>query len=218
MRPIDLSPRDTYIEGLYAEEDAGLRSIRERLVTADRWGVNISAAEGKLLQFFIKLINAKKVVEIGTLFGYSGVWMARALPSGGRLYTIERDHDAVRMAKKAFEECEVQDQVTLLEGEAIDKLKDLSREAPFDMVFIDANKTSYNEYLEWATTHVRPGGLIIADNTLLGGKLAEVEKPEELSQRQWTEMRRFNSSITDVAKYFGTIIPTAEGLTVAIRR
>ncbi|MES2856083.1 MAG: O-methyltransferase [Bdellovibrionota bacterium] len=213
----ELNSKERYIGGLYAEEDECLLAVKERLVSAGRWGVNIGANEGRMLQLFMKLIGVKKAVEIGTLFGYSGVWIARGLPADGTLHTIERDHDAIRMAKKAFAECGVSDRVRLHEGDAVDQLEKLVSEGPFDMVFIDANKTSYEEYLDWATRNVRKGGLIIADNTLLGGKVVENEKPEELSNRQYNVMRSFNQKMADSSKYFSTILPTAEGLTVAIR-
>lgn len=215
MRPEALNPRESYIQSLYAEEDEGLKAIRDRLMTAGRWGVNIGAAEGRLMQVLIGMIGAKKVVEIGTLFGYSGVWISRALPADGRLYTIERDHDCVRMARKAFEECGVVGKTQILEGDATDKLKTLESEGPFDLVFIDANKSAYVEYLVWATANVRQGGLIVADNTLLGGVVVENEKPESCSNRQWGEMRKFNELIADRTKYDSVIVPTREGLTIA---
>ena len=218
MRTRELTTRQKYIESLYAPEDAGLRGIRDRLVSANRWGVNIGGNEGKILQLLISLSGASKIVEIGTLFGYSAVWMARALPASGHLYTIERDHDCVRMARTAFEECKVSDRVTLLEGEALDLLGGLTAQGPFDLVFIDANKSAYPLYLEWAALNIRPGGLIVADNTLLGGHVAESEKPESLSRAQVTEMRKFNDLIANDPRFFGTILPTDEGLTVAIRR
>ncbi|RYZ65103.1 MAG: O-methyltransferase [Proteobacteria bacterium] len=192
--------------------------MRERLVSADRWGINISANEGKIIQFLISLAKAKKIVEVGTLFGYSTVWIARSLPIDGRVWTIERDHEAVRQARKGFEGCGVAEKIVQLEGEAVDLLNGLSAQGPFDMIFIDANKSAYPQYLEWAADHIRPGGLIIADNTLLGGHVAADEKPESLSRAQYTEMRRFNDLIANDARFFGTILPTDEGLTVAIRR
>lgn len=217
MRPEELNPTDFYIQSLYAEEDSCLKAVRDRLVDANRWGINIGASEGRFLQVLIKLIGAEKIVEIGTLFGYSAVWMARALPANGHLYTIERDHDCVRNARKSFEECGVSELTTILEGEAADKLKDLEAKGPFDVVFIDANKSAYVEYLEWATRMVRKGGLIIADNTLLGGVVVESEKPSTCSNRQWGEMRKFNELISDKSKYESVIVPTREGLTVAMK-
>ncbi len=216
MREKELTTRQKYVDSLYAPEDSGLMAIRERLVSANRWGVNIGANEGKILQILMKLTKASQVVEIGTLFGYSGVWIARVLPAEGRLFTIERDHDCVRMAKKAFQECGVADRVTLIEGDALDALKDL--EGPFDLVFIDANKQAYPQYLEWAAANVRRGGLIVADNTLLGGHVAVDEKPEQLSRAQYANMRAFNEAIARDERFFGTIFPTDEGLTVAIRQ
>lgn len=218
MRNAEPTQRQKYIEGLYAAEDECLRAIRDRLVSAGRWGINISANEGKILQFLISLSNAKKVVEVGTLFGYSAVWIARSLPADGRLWTIERDHEAVRQARKGFDECGVAEKITQLEGDALDVLNGLSDQGPYDLVFIDANKSAYPQYLEWAAKCVRPGGLIVADNTLLGGHVVESEKPETLSRSQYTEMRRFNDLIANDARFFGTILPTDEGLTVAIRR
>jgi predicted O-methyltransferase YrrM len=217
MRPMEVDTRVQYVDSLYAPEDEGLRAVRDRLITAGRWGVNIGPNEGKILQLLLQISQAKRVVEIGTLFGYSTVWMARALSVGSRLHTIERDHECVRMARKAFEECGVIDRVTLHEGEAEMKLKELEAEGPFDFVFIDANKSAYVSYLNWAIQNVRVGGLIVADNTLMGGKLAQDSKPESLSSRQWEEMREFNRMVAEDARLSGTILPTLEGLTVARR-
>lgn len=217
MRSAEQNPQQQYVESLYAKEDQGLQQIRERLVNAGRWGINISANEGRMIQVLMQLAGVSKAVEVGTLFGYSGVWIARGLKEGGHLYTIERDHECVRMARNAFEECGVADRVTQLEGEAIDKLKEIESQGPFDLVFIDANKSAYSEYLEWAVRNVRKGGLIIADNTLLGGGAAKSEKPENLSTRQWEGMRRFNESLADQKSFVATIFPTAEGLSVAVR-
>lgn len=217
MRTTEQTPQERYVERLYAREDDCLKSIRERLVTANRWGINIGPNEGRILQLMVKLAGSRRVVEIGTLFGYSTVWMARGLPADGRLFTIERDHDCVRMAKRAFEECGFEERITLLEGEATEKLRQIESEGPFDLVFIDANKSAYVEYLDWSLENVRVGGLIVADNTLLGGGVAEDEKPESLSQRQWSEMRKFNERLADQSRFLGTLLPTPEGLSVAMR-
>ncbi len=218
MRPIEISPTLSYIEGLYASEDVVLQQIRERLVNANRWGVNIGASEGKILQFLIQLGRVEKAVEIGTLFGYSAVWMARALPANGHLYTIERDHESARQAKKAFEDAEVHNKVSLCEGEAMDCLAGLVAKGPFDLVFIDANKSAYVEYLDWAFTNLKTGGLIIADNTLLGGHVIHAEKPESLSNRQYHGMREFNERLARSEEFVSVILPTAEGLSIAIKR
>lgn len=208
---------DQYVTDLYPPEDPGLRSIRERLVLAGRWGVNIGAVEGRTLQLLIRLARAKTAVEIGSLFGYSGVWIARALPADGHLYTIEREPICAQAAREGFEVCGVSNKVTLMEGEATDMLIKLSEKAPFDFIFIDANKSAYPAYLEWADTHLRSGGVIVADNTLLGGALLQNERPEKISQNQWSAMRYFNHALTDPNRYVSTLLPTSEGLSVAIK-
>jgi predicted O-methyltransferase YrrM len=224
MRTHDLSPREKYVESLYTEkEDRDLLSVRERLIAAGRWGVNIGPNEGRILQILLMMIGARKVVEIGTLFGYSTVWMARALMKSGtvekpKLFTIERDHECVRQARRSFEECGVSEIVTTLEGEASDCLYQIKSEGPFDLVFIDANKSAYVEYLEWAWSNVRPGGLIVADNTFLGGGVVEESKPSHLSQNQWSAMRLFNELLSDESRFLATILPTTEGLSIAIRK
>jgi predicted O-methyltransferase YrrM len=218
MRKQEPSPRDIYVEDLYAPEDAALKSVRVRLQQAGRWGVNIGAAEGKLLQVLIHMIGARKIVEIGALYGYSGAWMARALPADARLWTIERDPTAATEARKTFADCGVAEKVTLLEGDASEKLHELAKDAPFDMVFIDANKSAYPEYLAWAELNVRKGGLIVADNTLLGGAVLANEKPGAMSAKQWNGMREFNKSIADSSRFASVLLPTVEGLTIAYRK
>lgn len=218
MRPPQLEETLRYIESLYAPEDQGLTALRERLTLAGRWGVNVGANEGKILQILLRLCGARKGVEIGALFGYSAVWIARALPENGRLYSIERDPECAKMARLAFEECGVSNKISLIERDAEMALEEVAPEGPFDFVFIDANKSSYVSYLEWSLTNVRSGGLIVADNTLMGGRISATEKPASLSSRQWDELRKFNELVAiDARISSSTIVPTSEGLTVAIR-
>jgi predicted O-methyltransferase YrrM len=215
MRSGELGPTETYIESLYANEDPGLTAVRRRLEGAGRWGVNIGANEGRILQLLMRLSGARRVVEIGTLYGYSAVWLARALAADGHLFTLERDPECARNARLAFEQCSVSDRVTLLEGDALESLRELGAQAPFDLVFIDANKSAYPDYLTWADAHVRVGGLIVADNTFLGGAVFSATKPENMSMKQWSGMRSFNERLADPRKYQSVILPTTEGLSIA---
>lgn len=217
MRKSEPTLCDTYVESLYPQEDDGLRSIRSRLEVAGRWGVNIGAGEGRMLQVLARTVQARKIVEIGALYGYSAVWLARALPDDGHLHTIERDALAASEARRSFDECGVAGKVTLHEGEAIDILQRLRALAPFDLVFIDANKSAYPEYLTWVEHAVRVGGLIIADNTLLGGHACSPAKPESMSLNQWAGIREFNSRLADNSKFISTIFPTSEGLSIALK-
>jgi predicted O-methyltransferase YrrM len=217
MRDKKIDPVDQYIEALYAHEDDGLKSVRARLVKAERWGVNIGANEGRLLQVLMKLSGVSNALEIGTLYGYSSTWIARALPEGGHLYTIERDPLCAQQARQTFADCKIESRVTLLEGEALEQLEVAKEHGPFDMIFIDANKSSYFEYLRWAEDNLKIGGLLVADNTLLGGHVISPSQPETLSKRQWTEVRRFNQELAKTSKFEATMLATPEGMTVAVR-
>ncbi len=164
------------------------------------------------------LHNVRTVVEIGTLAGYSALWMARALPPlEGHLYTINKDPDHIRLARHFISQSEVAERITMLEGPARDMLPTLNDKGPFDMVFIDADKPSYNEYLDWAEEHVRKFGLVVADNTLLFGAIGLDAPPDDMTPGAWNGMRRFNERLADDTRYFSTLIPTLEGLTVAIK-
>lgn len=215
MPPAPASPNLDYIRKLYAAQDSLLSSINE---TLQKLGmeIQISPEEGKLLHLLIAMHRVKSIVEIGTLAGYSAIWMARALPADGKLFTIEKNPEHAAMARHFFGQSEVNNRITLLEGDAHTQLKSLAAKAPFDMVFIDADKESYNAYLDWAEKNVRAGGLIIADNTLLFDTVALDAPPADMPRATWEGMRRFNDRLADTRKYLSTMVPTDDGLTVAI--
>lgn len=211
-----LTPSIDYIRKLTAAQDSLLASIDESLLRLNI-PMHIGAEEGKLLQTLITLHQSERIVEIGTLAGYSTIWMARALPEGGHIYTINKDPQHIAMAKHFFDQSEVRESITMLEGDAHEKLPELADKGPFDLLFIDADKISYNDYLDWAETHVRAGGLIIADNTLLHGTMGLDLPPQTISPTTWHNMRRFNERLADPSRYFTSMIATQEGLTVAIK-
>jgi predicted O-methyltransferase YrrM len=218
MRLDAQDPQNSYVERLTAATDHGLLAIEKRLRSAGRWGVNIGANEGRLLALLIHLSGAKRVVEIGTLFGYSTVWLARALPSDGRVWTIERDAENAANARQGFAECGVSEKIDLIEGDASDKLRELEAlRSPVDVVFIDANKSAYLDYLDWAERNLRAGGLIVADNIFLGGAVFSDSKPDHVSQRQWQGMRDFNQRLLNGGKFKSAFVPTSEGLLVGMR-
>ncbi len=210
------TPSIEYIRNLYAPQDALLSSISEELEKRNM-AIHIGAEEGRLLQFMIALHGAKNIVEIGTLAGYSTIWMARALPEDGHIYTINKDPAHVEMAEAFFAKCECGWRITQLSGDAHDVLPNLSGKVVFDMIFIDADKISYPDYLDWAEQNIRKGGLIIADNTFLGGLAIEASPPENYAPTTWKNMRLFNERLADTSKYNATMIPTREGLSVAIK-
>ncbi|HLQ10486.1 MAG TPA: O-methyltransferase, partial [Ktedonobacteraceae bacterium] len=148
-------------------------ALRNALTSARAAGlpeIQISPIQGKLLQVLAAACNARNILEIGALGGYSGIWLARALPTGGRLITLEINPEHAAIVRNSFEEAGVSDRAEVRVGKALDLLPNLESEAPFDLVFIDADKPPYPQYLEWALRLTRPGSIIVADNCIRGGK------------------------------------------------
>lgn len=211
------TPALEYIRSLYAVQDDLLVDIAAELKKRNI-SIQVGAEEGRILQLLIALHNTKTIVEIGTLAGYSAIWMARALPEGGHIYAINKDPEHVQMAEGFFARSECRDKITQLAGDAHKVLPTLSQKGePFDMVFIDADKISYPAYLDWAEKNIRKGGMIVADNTFLHGAILEKTPPEGIAPTTWKNMRSFNERLADKNKYNATIIPTSEGLSVAIK-
>ncbi len=158
------------ITRMFAPEDEGLRSA---LVAAREGGlpeIQISPIQGKFLQLLATMCNARKMLEIGALAGYSGIWLARALPPGGRLITLEVNPHHAEVVRSSFARAGVADRTELRVGKALELLPQLVSEAPFDLIFIDADKPPYAEYLDWALRLARPGSIIVADNCIRGGR------------------------------------------------
>lgn len=205
-----------YIRKLYAPQDALLDEITAAL-SEEFASWQVGPEEGKLLQLLIRLHGVKNVVEVGALAAYSAIWMARALPEGGHIYTLGKDPAHNALAKKFIGKSEVKNKITLVEGAAQDTLPTLNEKGPFDMIFIDADKLAYPDYLNWAEKNIRKGGLIVGDNTFLFDTVALPAPPEGTAPSTWKAMRNFNERLADPTKYFATIIPTAEGLSVALK-
>lgn len=209
-----------YIRDLYAPEDSVLQNIRQAFELREM-AIQVGAEEGKLLHMLIKLHQARHVVEIGTLGGYSAIWMARALPKNGHLHTIEQDAEHAALARKFISQSDVRDRITVWEGKALDVLKRVAETVPqVDAVFIDADKISYPKYLDWAEAHLKPGGLLLADNTLLFGTVYQDSPPQEGNVRPstWQAMRDFNARLADGQHFESLLLPTLEGLSIAIRK
>lgn len=200
-----------YIRSIFAPETAALKKARESGgVENDR--IAIHSEEGKFLQFLIHAIQAKTVVEIGTLHGYSALWMAEALPEDGKIITIEKDE---ARAKTAHDNTAHNPKIRLMQGNALNILPTL--QGVFDMVFIDADKVNYLHYLDWAEKNIRKGGLIVGDNTLLFDAVWKDEPIERVRDTARAAMRAFNRRLADPEKYTGIMLPTHEGLTVAVK-
>lgn len=215
MRNIPAPDKNEYIESLFANEGVALGEVILTL-RDDEKRMQISPVEGKILHTLVRMIGAERIVEIGTLGGYSAIWMARALPEKGKLYAIESDYKKESRILNNFAHCGVSSKTELLIGRGNDVLPKLVDNGPFDVVFIDADKANYVNYLEWAEQNVRKGGLIIGDNTFLFGAVYG-DNSREMPEKMVKVMQEFNRRLADSEKYTSVIMPTAEGLTVAMK-
>jgi caffeoyl-CoA O-methyltransferase len=171
--------------------------------------IQVAPSEGKLLGMLIALAGARRVVEVGTLAGYSALRIARALPPDGKLWSIEHDPRHAAVARTSIAEAGLADRVEVLVGPGVALLERLTPEGPFDAVFIDADKANYDRYGRWARANLRAGGLLLGDNAYFFGRLLEPSPEAEA-------MRRFHE---EAAASFDTVcIPTPDGLLLGIKR
>lgn len=208
---------DKYVTGLFAPESRN--GVYGRTLAAMEEGklpsINVSASLGKTLHVLALAIGAKRILEIGTLGGYSGIWLASALPADGKMITLELDPHHAEVAKENFRRAGLQDKVELRVGPALESLQQMvtNGEGGFDITFIDADKPGYVDYLEKAVILTRKGGLILADNTLSHNVLT---KPAE------SPIGRFNEALAGQDNLVSTLIPTLreqiDGLTVSVVR
>ncbi len=211
------SGQEKYVNDIFGLQDADLERVRAELNARKVEFMSISAAEGRVLQFLIRGFNVRKVVEVGTLFGYSALCMAKALPEDGQILTLEKNPENFAIAEKLIASTACSRKVKVLCGDATQLLRQIEAEGPFDLVFIDADKAAYCTYLDWAEKNVRRGGLIVGDNTFLFGALWGEPRDSESSERRIQVMGEFNRRLADSSKYNSVIVPTFEGMTVAQR-
>jgi predicted O-methyltransferase YrrM len=168
---------DLYVEGLFAPPDAVLEAALRRSCEAGLPEIYVSRNEGKLLQLLAEIAGARRILEIGTLGGYSTIHLARSLPQAGSLVSLELDERYAGVARENVREAGFEHTVEVRVGDAKASLARMVEEGegPFDLVFIDADKGSYPEYLEWALRLSRPGSLILADNAIRGGSVLDPE-------------------------------------------
>ncbi len=170
---------DQELRTRFAPEDDALRGANDRAQAEGLPAIQISPIQGKLLQVLAMACGARKILEIGSLAGYSGVWLARALPSDGRLITLEVSAKHAAVVRQTFLNANVADRASVRVGPALELLPALIPEAPFDLIFIDADKGNYPNYLDWAIRLGRPGTIIVADNVIRGGRAFQVPPPDE---------------------------------------
>jgi len=210
---------DAYISNLLAPEDKALTDTTKSLDTEGLPHISVSANQGKFLQVMALLCNATKILELGTLSGYSTIWLARALPEGGKLITIEFDEHHAAVAKKNIDNAGLSKIVDVRVGKALDILPEIiaAKEGPFDMIFIDADKPPYAEYFEYALSLSRPGTLIICDNVIREGKVLDNHSPDEKVQG----VQRLNEMLGSNKKVTATILQNVgvkehDGMAIAV--
>ena len=210
---------DGYADGLLVGQDDGLRGALEASDAAGLPSISVSPAQGKLLHLLARSIGARAILEIGTLGGYSTIWLARALPPGGRLITIEADEKHAAVARQNIARANLSATVDLRVGRALDVLPSIERErlAPFDLVFIDADKPNTPAYFTWALRLARVGTLILIDNVVRNGALADAASQDPAV----VAMRRVLDVIAAEPRVSATVLQTVgvkgyDGLAVAL--
>jgi predicted O-methyltransferase YrrM len=164
---------DDYIANALIEPDAALAATLKASEAAGLPPIAVTPQQGKFLQLLLRLAGARSVLELGTLAGYSTIWLARALPPGGRLITLEANAQYAEIAQRNIAAAGLADVVQLRVGPALQTLPELAAAGPFDVIFIDADKNNYPGYFEWALKLSRPGTLLIGDNVVRGGAILD---------------------------------------------
>jgi predicted O-methyltransferase YrrM len=213
-----LTQIDDYIQDLFGDHDAALA---QNLVDADAAGlppINVSANQGRLLYLLAKMSRARRILEIGTLGGYSTTWLARALPDDGRVVSLEVAQKHSDVARKNLERAGIGSLVTIQVGPADQSMQRMieAREASFDFIFIDADKPGYLRYLDLALPLSRPGTVIVADNLIRNGAVLESAPADENARAA----RAFNAAMASHPRLESIIVPlmrkSIDGMSISI--
>jgi caffeoyl-CoA O-methyltransferase len=196
-----------YTNKVHTPHDAGL--ARAFTVPEGVPSIMVSPSDGKLIAILLRLVGAKKVVEVGTLVGYSALQMLRALPADAHLWTVEYEPLHAQLARDNLAAAGFADRVTVIQGAGVEKLPGLVGQGPFDAVFIDADKVNYDSYGRWAVDNLRTGGLVLGDNAYLFGELLE-------DSDRGRAMRAFHEHIA--ATCDSVCAATPDGLVIGIKK
>ncbi len=197
---------DSYYENLMVRPDPRFKKIIEASNEAGLPPISITSSLGKLLELLVRFLGARLVLEIGTLGGYSTAWLAQGLPPGGKIITLEIDPEHAAVARRNLSQFGFSSSVDIQVGDALATLRtlDKNREGPFDLIFLDANKSQYSDYLDWSIKLSHPGTMIIADNVVRGGKI--IDDNSEASSVNG--IRMFNEKISQNSRLRATVLQT----------
>jgi predicted O-methyltransferase YrrM len=216
MEPETWTAVDQYLTDFLLPPDPALDAAQKASTDAALPPIAVSPAQGKFLHLLAKISGARRILEIGTLGGYSTIWLARALPPGGRLVTLEFDPKHADVARANLANAGLSKAVEIRVGRAIDALPALAHDEPFDLIFIDADKPSTPDYFEWAVKLSHPGSVIIVDNVVRGGKLIDANGDEDIQG-----MRRFLEKLASDRRVNATALQTVgvkgyDGFAIAV--
>jgi caffeoyl-CoA O-methyltransferase len=206
-----------YLDQTFHPEDSLLKEVREKAEQNGLPPIQVGKMDGLHLEVLTRAFQAKKAVEIGTLGGYSGICIARGMGPHGKLFTFELEEKHAAIARENFLKAGIQDQVQTFVGPALDNLNQITHQGPFDLVFIDADKAGYPQYLNWAYDHLRIGGVVLADNTFAWGMIADDRFDNREDEIAVKALRQFNEVVAKSGKFRSTLLPTGEGLTFAVK-
>lgn len=208
-----------FLEEVFQPEDSILKSIRKNSDESGLPHIHVGPFDGLHLEILTKALNAKRIVEIGTLGGYSGTCLLRGAGQDAKLYTFEMSSKNADVARKNFQMAGVLNQVEIFEGPAIENLHKIEKHGTFDLVFIDADKNGYPSYLDWAYINLKKGGVVLGDNTLGWGMVARTsEIVDERERKQVLSLKKFNELCARDGRFRATMLPTGEGLTMAVKK
>jgi len=197
---------DDYINGVAVGTDAALEAASAAAAAAQLPPISVTPAHGKLLHLLVRAQGAKRILEVGTLAGYSTIWLARAVPPGGRVITLEANPMHADIARANIERAGLTGRIELRLGDALDTLPKLAAEKqpPFDFTFIDADRTNLAEYFDWAVKLSHPGSVIIVDNVVRKGSVIDASSDDPNIKG----VRRFNDRLTADTRVTATMVQT----------
>jgi predicted O-methyltransferase YrrM len=210
---------DEYFEDALIDHDQALDAALDNSAMSGLPAISVSASHGKLLQMLARIKGAKSILEVGTLGGYSTIWLARGMADGGQLVSLEAVQKHADVAQQNIEHAGLGDRVEIIHGPALETLPGLvdDKRAPFDLVFIDADKQNNSAYVEWALKLTRPGSIIIVDNVVRAGQIADPNNndPSVVGTREMFEMLRSEPRL-DATALQTVGVKGYDGMTIAL--
>lgn len=203
-----------YLRNLLQPEGFHAQKARDAAQSIGMLEISLGPEEVQIIRSFCRDFNPKRLIEIGTLTGYTALCFADLMSPESKLWTFELEPKHAALARECMAGHPREKQIFIVEGDAEKTLATVESEGPFDFMFIDGNKTAYPRYLDWAEKNLCKGALIVADNVFLGGRVYDTN--DQRSQTQ--AMREFNKRLSDPAKYLSSLVPTPQGLFIAQKR